>query len=63
MPYEIFKSGGKFCVRNKESGENKGCSGSEHEAIAHMRVLYMVSKGEKATGEKGKSFKVRHGGK
>lgn len=59
MPYEIYKKAGKYCVRNKETGENKGCSGSEHEAIAHLRVLYMVNKGEKPTGEKGKPFKVR----
>jgi hypothetical protein len=61
MPYKIVKEKGKFCVVNKDSGENKGCSKSEHEAIAHLRVLYGVDGGMKPTGEKGKPFKVRHG--
>ena len=61
MPYEIYKEKGKFCVRNKDTGEEKGCSGSEHEAIAHMRVLYGVEHGMKPTGERGKPFKIRHG--
>lgn len=59
MPYKIERKEGKYCVVNKESGESKGCSKTEHEAIAHLRVLYMASKGEKATGAKGKSFKVK----
>ena len=59
MPYKIVREKGKFCVVNKDNGENKGCSKSEHEAIAHLRVLYMVEKNGKATGKKGKSFKLR----
>jgi len=61
MPYKIERREGKFCVVNKESGESKGCSKTEHDAIAHMRVLYGVEHGMKPTGEKGKPFKVRHG--
>jgi len=61
MPYEIYREKGKFCVRNKSTGESKGCSSSEHEAIAHLRVLYGVEGGMKPTGEKGKPFRVRHG--
>ena len=59
MPYKIERKGGKFCVVNKESGESKGCSKTEPDAIAHLRVLYMVEKNGKATGAKGKEIKVR----
>lgn len=43
MPYSIRKKGDEWCVYNKETGENKGCSDSRRNAIAHMRKLYMVS--------------------
>lgn len=42
MPYEIFKSGKKFCVKNQDTGESKGCSSTKAEALAHMRALYSV---------------------
>lgn len=40
MPYEVFKNGRKFCVRNQLTGDNKGCSATKGEALAHMRALY-----------------------
>lgn len=40
MPYELFKEGGKTCVRNKATGESKGCSKNRKMAVAHMRALY-----------------------
>jgi hypothetical protein len=40
MPYSIFKKGSKYCVRNKDTGEAKGCSDSRDMAIKHMRALY-----------------------
>lgn len=44
MPYTIRKTKGKkpWCVFNKESGENKGCSPTYERAVAHMRLLYHV---------------------
>ncbi len=42
MPYEVFKNGKKFCVRNQDTGENKGCSTTKSQALAHMRALYAV---------------------
>ena len=52
MPYYIKKQGSKWCVINKKTGENKGCSDSKKEAIAHKRVLYGVEHGWKPTGKK-----------
>lgn len=49
MPYEMRKQKGKFCVFNKETGENKGCSMTEKEAIAHMKKMYMVEHMEDMT--------------
>ena len=61
MPYtKIFKSGEKFCFKNKETGQ-KICSDSEHGAIAAMRARYAAEHGEKLTGKEGKPFKVRGG--
>lgn len=44
MPYEITKTGcpkGKpFGVRNKVTGEIKGCSETHADAVGHMRALY-----------------------
>lgn len=54
MPYELFKKGNQWCVRNKESGENKGCSDTKEEAISHMRLLGGVEHGWKPTGKKRK---------
>jgi len=60
MPYsKIFKSGDRFCFKNKETGQ-KICSDSEHDAIAAMRARYAADSGAKM-GKKGKPFKVRHG--
>jgi hypothetical protein len=46
MPYELFKKDGKFCVRNKETKDNKGCSETRSKAVAHMRALYAAEAGE-----------------
>lgn len=40
MPYKIEKDGSKWCVRNPETGESKGCSESKEMATRHMRALY-----------------------
>jgi hypothetical protein len=40
VPYEIRKSGKKYCVYNKQTNDNKGCSDSKKEAVNHMRALY-----------------------
>lgn len=44
MPYHIVKKGTKYCVYNKDTGENKGCSASEERAKAHMAALYANEK-------------------
>jgi hypothetical protein len=44
MPYQIYQDGEKFCVRNKDTGESKGCSNTKSEAAAHMRALYAAEK-------------------
>lgn len=44
MPYEIRMQGGKHCVFNKDTGDNKGCSDSHAKAVAHMRALYAAEK-------------------
>ena len=49
MPYEIRKTGPEskpFCVFNKDTDENKGCSTTKPKAQAHMRALYAASAGE-----------------
>lgn len=45
MPYSMYKSGGKYCVRNKDTGESKGCSATKKMAAAHMRALYAAEGG------------------
>jgi hypothetical protein len=49
MPYQIKKQGSKYCVYNKDTGENKGCSDSRDMAIKHMRALY-ANAGDTAKG-------------
>lgn len=46
MPYELRKQGEKYCVFNKETGANKGCSDTEEKGKAHMRALYANEKKE-----------------
>lgn len=46
MPYELRKQDGKYCVFNKETGANKGCSDTEEKGKAHMRALYANEKKE-----------------
>lgn len=48
MPYEIRKTGAKgkpWCVFNKDTGDNKGCSTTKAKARAHMRALYAAESG------------------
>lgn len=52
MPYRIEKRKNEHCVINADTGENKGCSDTREKAIAHMRLLYHVSKGGKLTKTK-----------
>ena len=40
MPYKLFKDAGKWCVKNSETNESKGCSENRSKALAHMRALY-----------------------
>lgn len=40
MPYHIEKEDNKYCVVNSDTDENKGCSDSKDQALAHMRALY-----------------------
>lgn len=51
MPYKLFRSGKKTCVRNTDTGENKGCSDSRDMAVAHMRRLYQVENEKKSIEE------------
>ena len=52
MPYNIRQVKGKYCVFNKTSGENKGCSDTRERAISHMRALYHAEGGGKFTKSK-----------
>jgi len=52
MPTRIEKRGSKWCVINKDTGKNEGCSDTRADAIAHQRVLYGVHHGWKPTGKK-----------
>jgi len=40
MPYEKRKVGDEWCVFDKETGENKGCSTTEAKADAHIAAMY-----------------------
>ena len=44
MPFEIRRVGDKWCVFNKNTGRNTGCSDSRSMAEAHMRALFAHSK-------------------
>lgn len=46
MPYQIRKKDNKWCVYNKDTGEDKGCSDTRAMATKHMRALY-ANAGEK----------------
>lgn len=43
------KQDGKYCVYNKSTGENKGCSATRDEAVKHMRLLYGIENGSVQT--------------
>jgi hypothetical protein len=40
MPFEVRKDNNKFCVFNTDTDENKGCSDSRDQAVAHLKALY-----------------------
>lgn len=48
MPYTLREENNKWCVYNKDTGENKGCSDSKEMAIQHMRALYAHEPGTKS---------------
>jgi hypothetical protein len=52
MPYEIKKDGNKFCVQNQDSGDTKGCHESYKDAVAQLRLLYMIDEGKRPTRTK-----------
>lgn len=41
MPYELKQQDGKWCVFNKDTGDNKGCSDTREMGVKHMRALYV----------------------
>lgn len=47
MPYKMFKQNGKWCVKNEDTGENKGCSDNRAKATGHLRALYAAEGGAK----------------
>lgn len=49
MPYEMYKEGKTYCVRNSDTGESKGCSTSQRKAVDHMRALYAAEPPKKST--------------
>lgn len=55
MPYSIFRKKDRWCVRNKDTGKDEGCSDTQEDAVSHMRVLYGVHDDWKPTGKKKKS--------
>lgn len=48
MPYSLREEDGKWCVYNKDTNENKGCSDSREMAVQHMRALYAHEPGAKS---------------
>lgn len=44
MPYELRKENDKWCVYNKDTEENRGCSDSEEMGKRHMAALYVHEK-------------------
>lgn len=50
MPYSLRKQDDKWCVFNKDTGDNKGCSDSRGAAVKHMRALYANA------GDKNKAY-------
>lgn len=51
MPYKIYKRDNKWCVKNSETDEDKGCSENRTMALAHMRALYAHEKKEATESE------------
>ena len=47
MPYEVYKQGDVWVVRNKDTGKSHGKHDSREKAIAQMRLLYGVEHGMK----------------
>lgn len=51
MPYEVRKSGDRYCVHKLDSGEQVACHDSEAEAMAQMKALYANEPGTKESAE------------
>ena len=49
MPYKLYKDSDskKWCVKNSETGESKGCSDTRKMATAHLRAMYAAEGGAK----------------
>ena len=47
MPYNLRQIKGKWCVQNRETGENKNCHADRTKAIAQLRVLNQAYSKEK----------------
>lgn len=60
MPYSLYKSGSKFCVKNSDTGESKGCSSSRSQAVSHMRALYAAEGGEEMGKKEIESFNEKY---
>lgn len=52
MPYKIEQRKGEYCLINKETGKNEGCSETKELAISHMRAKYGAEGGWEPTGKK-----------
>lgn len=44
MPYEVREKEGKYCVYNKDTGDEKACHDTKEEADAQVRLLYSLEK-------------------
>ncbi len=47
MPYKLYKKKNKWCVKNSDTGEDKGCSDSRKMAVKHLSALYAAESGAK----------------
>lgn len=52
MPYSLKKIGKRYCVINKQTGRQMGCSPTKEKAKSHMRALYHAESGKKFTRSK-----------
>jgi hypothetical protein len=54
MPYDIKKTGDKFCVVSRDTGKVHGCHSTRKDAIQQQRAIYVNAppSKEKAKGKK-----------